>query len=390
VRRYEEVCEHDGHTCSVGWIKAVALQNHEYAVSDLKNRGRYDTIQDGCSYVLQIYHSKGKDSKWEDYLVAKRSNLFHGNVGLWTCRPLPAGMTIGYYIGPTVWASNVAGGKKPHPAKYDKMIPHSPDCIYEQELRNNEGRCVVVAPKPPFSVLTKDESGENTEVKLQDTNKLPHLFMGMHLMNSAREIFTDRTPYSERKIKVTVEEDGACLLNSPVEANQELFMCYSGGMPKSRAMLENNYDPADDGGEGNGGGNDSDGDEDEDDDDEDYHYDRGEGAKQRKRTSKTSRKARAKDISRSKGQENIPAAEAKKKAKAKAGKKASNDKAPQKRSGKKSDSKEKKKKEKNLVQKKKKNSQGNVQKTASAKRKKHGSEGATSSKKKTRLEESSE
>jgi hypothetical protein len=117
--RFSEFAISDCHTDSVTQAMYIGEIARKKAMSEMKEseqRNSYATLQKGWRYYLQILNTerKGNMGKWTDWIYLANSQYIEGNMGVFAARQFPAGMPVGFYIGPEVWRSSKVGGKYPN------------------------------------------------------------------------------------------------------------------------------------------------------------------------------------------------------------------------------------------------------------------------------------
>jgi hypothetical protein len=113
--------------------------------------------------------------KWTDWIYLANSQYIEGNMGFFAACQFPAGMPVGFYIGPEVWRSNKVGGKYPNNNKLEAVLPQTHK-EYQVAIRNLDGTMVVYNPEPLERIVLQDRTRNEASVKKP-------LYMGVHYMN---------------------------------------------------------------------------------------------------------------------------------------------------------------------------------------------------------------
>jgi hypothetical protein len=214
--------------------------------------------------------------KWVDWIYLAKSEYKEGNVGVFAARQFPAGMPVGFYIGPQVWISTKVGGKEPNQKRLEAELPKKHQ-EYQVPVRNLEGTMVVYNPEPLERFILR---GGNIN---PDGERKP-LYMGVHYMNDCSNGMESDSVMStkvERDINVVLVEDGCVITKKQINVSEEMYLRYH-RMKKEDEGIEAN-DESDD---------DSDAEDEEEKDDEEEE-DKKPKARRKKRTA-TKKKSPAK------------------------------------------------------------------------------------------------
>ena len=162
-------------------------------------------LPDGFSYVFQL-KVKGV---WKDWVYVACSTRRTARFGLFAARDFPCNSIIGFYIGPSVWCSSLAGGAEPP----ERLTPAT---VSKNALaiRNPEAKFEIVDPK------AIGNSPEDEAVPL---------YMGMHFINNACEDFRPGTTdydKASKKNNCMLIEDGSVKACKKIYPRQELLCGY--------------------------------------------------------------------------------------------------------------------------------------------------------------------
>ena len=167
-------------------------------------------------YVLQLKTepTASSDGVWKDWLSLRNSSLTNAGIGLFAEREFALKMPIGYYIGPTVWKSDVLGGNKPSDAyfrQHDIRVADDPMGKYDLAYLDNKCFYRLVRPLP----LTHGGPGQS-------------LYMGFHYTNSYTQTFAEKSARREKKRgnNVVLREDGMVQASKLIRKDTELFVGY--------------------------------------------------------------------------------------------------------------------------------------------------------------------
>ena len=167
-------------------------------------------------YVLQLKSKATKHSKgvWKDWVSLRNSSFRNGGIGLYSEREFKKHAPLGFYVGPTIWRSDVEGGSKPSDGYLKKRGIREPDdelAKYDLAYLYNDCFYRLVRPKP----LTYGGPG------------LP-LYMGFHYANSYTETFVRKATRREKKKgnNIVFKEDGMVLASKKIPKDTELLVGY--------------------------------------------------------------------------------------------------------------------------------------------------------------------
>ena len=165
----------------------------------------------GQKYVLYL---KTKRGQWKPWLSLRPSTLTAGGIGLFAERQFEKNTPLGFYMGETIWRSDIEGGSKPTDDFLRKKGVNT-DSPYDLIYLDNHCRMRLVRPLPLGS---REESHR-------------YLYMGLHYMNNACQTYADDKKREEaaKLNNALLIEDATVKCVKRILPNEEIFTGYDTG-----------------------------------------------------------------------------------------------------------------------------------------------------------------
>jgi len=182
--------------------------------------------------------AKTTEDDWTDWIYLSRSTYAKARIGVFAARQFKAFTPIGHYIGPTIWRADLVGGRDPWDEYLRTQLKdHEQFKDYQMSVRDTDGRCCVVGPKPLFSVadMILGKQNKTEAMPLTENEKLDctrPLYMGMHYLNDAlfdirRDKKSDAFERRKKEINVYAEEDSTLFAAKRINTGTELCFSYN-------------------------------------------------------------------------------------------------------------------------------------------------------------------